>query len=71
MNAPTTTLSQRQKSAGADHHLWNNNGTWWFHATAHLADNTARRIRLSLRTTDLAEARRRRDNILSRHSPTL
>jgi hypothetical protein len=25
----STEISRRQKSRGANHHLWNNNGTWW------------------------------------------
>lgn len=58
------TLSRRQKTTGANHHLWNNNGTWWFHGTVHLPDGTAERIRRSLRTRDEAKARQRRDAIL-------
>lgn len=47
--------------AEPNHHIWNNNGTWWLHYTLHLADYTKRRVRESLRTRDVAEARRRRD----------
>jgi hypothetical protein len=67
--ATAPTLSCRQKTAGSDHHLWNNHGTWWFHGTEHRADGTARRVRLSLRTRDADKARRLRDAILSRHAP--
>lgn len=49
-----------------DHHLWNNRGTWWCHFTLHRPDYTAERLRVSLRTRDLAEARRRRDELLRR-----
>jgi hypothetical protein len=61
----TPTLSRRQKTAGANHHLWNNHGTWWFHGTVHLPDGTAERVRVNLKTDDLPVARRRRDSIQS------
>lgn len=57
-------LSLRVNPANPDHHLWNNNGTWWCHYTEHLPDYTKRRVRVSLRTGDLAAARRRRDKLL-------
>ena len=47
-----------------DHHLWNNNGTYWCHYTEHLADYTKRRVRRSLHTKDLAIARVLRDTLL-------
>lgn len=62
----TPTLTRRQKPAGPNHNLWNNNGTWWFHGTEHRPDGTAQRIRLSLRTRDEELARYRRDQILCR-----
>jgi len=58
-------LSTRQKTTGENHHLWNNHGSWWFHGTEYRPDGTAIRTRLSLRTRDLATARRIRDRILS------
>lgn len=70
MQSTTPTLSRRQKTAGHDHHLWNNHGTWWFHATEHRTDGTAMRIRLNLRTRDVTKARRIRDRILTNHSPS-
>ena len=33
-------LSLRVNDANENHHLWNNNGTWWVHYTVHLADFT-------------------------------
>ena len=42
------------------HHLWCNNGTWWIHYTIHFG-HRARRVRRSLRTRSLDEARTRRD----------
>lgn len=63
--AQPTALSLRTKG-GENHHIWNNNGTWWVHYTVHLSDYTARRVRQSLRTRNVAEARRRRDELLGR-----
>jgi len=59
----STTLSSRQKTYGPNHHLWNNHGTWWFHGTFHKPEGTKERVRLNLRTRDLAEARLKRDRI--------
>lgn len=47
-----------------DHHIWNNNGTWWAHFTVHHPDHTKERVRVSLHTKDVDEARRRRDFIM-------
>ena len=49
------------------HHLWCNNGTWWVHYTLHF-DHRKRRIRRSLKTSDLTDAVRRRDELLARVS---
>lgn len=57
--------SLRIDPANPDHHLWNNNGTWWLHATLHLPDFSKRRLRASLGTRCLRSARERRDAILS------
>ena len=54
-------LAIRVDSANPNHHLWNNNGTWFIHYTVHEADFTASRIRSSLGTKSVTEARRRRD----------
>ena len=48
-----------------DHHLWNNNGTWWVHYTLHLPDYTKQRVRRSLGTHHARVARRRRDEIFA------
>jgi len=47
-----------------DHHIWNNNGTWWCHFTVHNPDHTKERVRVSLHTKDRDEARERRDFIM-------
>jgi malonate decarboxylase gamma subunit len=55
--------SLRVNHTNSLHHLWCNNGTWWVHYTLHF-DHRKRRIRRSLKTNDLAEAVRRRDELL-------
>lgn len=54
-----------------DHHLWKNGTRWWIAITVHTHDWRIRRIRKSLGTSDIREARRRRDTILRffEHSP--
>ena len=59
--APKMKPALRIDSSNPDHHLWNNNGTWWIHYTLHMPDYTARRVRESLGTRDVVEARLRRD----------
>ncbi|MEQ8822294.1 MAG: hypothetical protein RLY93_18825 [Sumerlaeia bacterium] len=52
------------RKANPNHHLWNNNGTWWFHCTVHLPNYTKERIRRSLATDDIQVAMKRRDEQL-------
>ncbi len=59
------TPSVRIAETNPDHHLWNNNGTWWIHYTLHLPDYTKRRVRRSLGTRHSRTARARRDEIFS------
>jgi hypothetical protein len=47
-----------------DHHLWRNGRLWWIAFTVHLPGWQKDRVRLSLGTDDVAEARRRRDELL-------
>ena len=54
-----------RKTENQDHHLWNNNGTYWVHYTEHLPDYTKRRVRRSLHTDNLGIARVLRDSLLS------
>ena len=56
--------SLRVNHTNSLHHLWCNNGTWWVHYTLHF-DHRKRRIRRSLKTSNLAEAVRRRDELLA------
>jgi len=51
------------RDSNPNHHLWNNNGVWWIHYTFYPSPVTAERVRGSLKTKSLTEARRRRDRI--------
>ncbi len=57
----TTTAAVRINPDNANHHLWNNHGTWFLHYTVHPTPFTKTRIRRSLGTRDLPTARERRD----------
>ncbi len=57
-------LSLRTNPENPNHHLWNNNGTWFIHYVVHPTPFTKERIRKSLGTKSLAEARAKRDAIL-------
>jgi hypothetical protein len=61
----TPPLAIRLNPGNPDHHLWNNNGTWFVHYTIHPTPFTKQRIRASLGTKNLTEARSRRDQLLS------
>jgi hypothetical protein len=50
-----------------DHHLWRNGRLWWIAFTVHLPGWQKERIRTSLGTADVLEARRRRDDLLKRY----
>lgn len=51
-------------SVDPDHHLWRNGRLWWVAFTVHLPGWQKSRVRLSLGTDNVQEARRRRDQIL-------
>ena len=50
-----------------NHHLWRNGRLWWVAFTVHLPNWQKERIRTSLGTDDIDEARSRRDDLLSRY----
>jgi hypothetical protein len=56
-------LALRVNQDNPNHHLWNNRGVWWCHLTVHKPDATAERLRFSLKTRDVEQARERRDRI--------
>lgn len=49
-----------------DHHLWKNGRLFWVAFTIHLPGWRKERVRRSLGTADLAEARRRRDALFAK-----
>ncbi len=65
MNNPNIELAVRL-TGHPNHHIWSNHGTWFFHGTVYPTPVTKERVRFSFKTHDLAEARRRRDRVLSR-----
>ena len=65
LEAPWATLSIKIDSENPDHHLWNNHGTWWIHYTVHQRDYTKHRVRVSLETRNLREARQRRNALFA------
>ncbi len=58
-------LSLRISDDNPNHHLWNNNGTWFVHYTVCEPGLSGVRRRHSLRTDDLREARQRRDRLFA------
>lgn len=65
MSSLLTLASLRISEANPNHHLWNNNGTWFLHYTVYPTPFTKERIRRSLGTKDVKIARERRDNFFS------
>lgn len=59
-------LSLRTDASNPDHHLWNNNGTWWCHLTLHTAQGCKQRVRCSLKTDSVIKARQKRDALFAR-----
>ena len=58
-------LAVRVDPRNPNHHLWNNNGTWFIHYTVYPDAFTAERVRRSLKTRSLAEARHLRDQLFA------
>jgi hypothetical protein len=61
----TTFSSQIGPATRSDHHLWRNGRRWWIAFTYHTEDGRKFRVRRSLGTCEVAEARRRRDELLA------
>ncbi len=53
-----------------NHHLWRNGRLWWVAFTVHLPGWQKERVRLSLGTADVVEARRLRDELLKSYPET-
>ncbi len=58
-------ISVRVDPDQPNHHIWNNNGTWFMHYVVLLSPSRRKRIRFSLGTRDVEEARSIRDQFLS------
>ena len=58
-------LAIRGSRDKANHHLWNNNGTWCIDFTVRSDHGVSRRIRHSLKTKDIEKARSSRNRILN------
>ena len=56
-------LAIRTDEDNPNHHLWNNNGTWFVHYTVYPTPVTKQRVRKSLKTKNLDEARQKRDSL--------
>ncbi len=65
MNNSSKHITIRWNKKNPNHHLWNNNGTWWCHFVLTDASGGADRRRISLKTRDLDAARTRRDGLLA------
>jgi len=63
--SPALHLAIRLSPSNANHHIWNNNGIWWFHFTLRTALGNSQRVRRSLKTADIEKARASRDRILT------
>ncbi len=63
-----TLASLRISEENPNHHLWNNNGTWFLHYTIYPTPFTKERIRRSLGTKDVKIARDRRDQFFNQLS---
>ena len=73
MSNVITLAALRISEANPNHHLWNNNGTWFLHYTVYPTPFTKERIRRSLGTKCLTTARERRAqcfNHLAKQSTT-
>jgi hypothetical protein len=57
-------LAVRVRQDNPNHHLWDNNGTWFIHYTVHQPDFTKSRVRESLGIKCLPAARYLRNQIL-------
>ncbi len=61
-------LSLRTRPGNQNHHLWNNNGTWYIHYTVCEPGCSGTRRRESLNTRSVVEARSRRNQLLAQLS---
>ncbi len=65
---PLTASLDPADTVNPDHHLWRNGRFWWVAFTLIHDGWRQERVRRSLKTTDVAEARRRRDALLAQYA---
>jgi len=61
-------LKTRRVGSNPNHHIWNNNGTWFCKFRVHAADGGTKYINKTLKTKFLEEARKRRDEMMAAYS---
>jgi hypothetical protein len=66
--SPASVPLEGLASVDADHHLWRNGRLWWIAFTVHLPGWRKDRVRFSLHTDDIDEARHRRDEVLREYA---
>lgn len=59
----TIVIRKKSTSRNKNHNLYKNGGSWWCSLTV-WEEATTRRVRFSLKTKDVKEARAIRDNII-------
>lgn len=57
--------SIRIDTQNPNHHLYDNNGTWWLHYTSYPTPVTKQRVRRSLKTKNVLVARQKRDALFA------
>ena len=62
--SPIDATTELDSQPNPNHHIWNNNGTWFLHVTLLWNGRRKMRLRKSLGTKDVGIARRRRDHVL-------
>lgn len=65
LNSPGKISIRTLDKSNENHHLWNNNGIWNLNYTVHPTPMTKQRIRISLGTTSVEEARAMRDRFFA------
>ena len=65
---PAMHLVSKEQESRPNHHLTNNNGTWWCQITIHQGP-FSRRLRFSLKTGNLERARALRDQVFENLAP--
>ena len=67
-NRPAVRLASKPRAIHPNHHLTNNNGTWWCQLTIHQGP-FSRRLRFSLGTGEPERARALRDQVFDNLTP--